>query len=497
MTNYQLKSTGEASLLRSVPTNHNVRGKLRSGHWSLVISHFFLLVGCSFSPTYKRPATVVPDNYKSVPGWKVAQPGGLQGEWWRRFNDPALNRIEEQVRVSNQSVALAEANLQSARAVVKQAQSQLFPTVGITPAATRNHLSATKTTPPVTTALINLPAQATWELDFWGSVRNTVKASKLEAQATQDDLETARLTVYAEAASNYFQIRALDEQSEIMATTVAAYRESLKLTKARYDTGIASDEDVAQAETQLTTTEAQATDLGIQRAQLEHALAVLAGQPAPLFTVSHAVLKAKPLSIPAGLPSALLERRPDIAAAERRVEEANAQIGVARAAFFPTVSLAGTAGYANISLEKLVNGPSLFWSVGATAAETLFDGGKRQGVTDQAWASYQGTVASYRQTVLASFQEVQDSLSTLRILSKELQEQDAAVSSSERYLAIATRRYMLGIDSYLNVITAQAVLLNNRRTAATLRYNQMAANVLLIKALGGVWGGDGKLKDKK
>ena len=333
----------------------------------------------------------------------------------------------------------------------------------------------------------SLPVDASWELDFWGSIRNTVKASKLEAQATMADLENARLSVHAEAAVDYFEIRSLDEQANILNTTVEAYRESLKLTKVRFDTGIVSDEDVAQAETQLNTAAAQAIDIGIQRAQFEHALAVLAGQPAPVFAVPYSPLKTKPVPVPPGIPSALLERRPDIAAAERRVAEANAQIGVARAAFFPTVTLNAQAGYAGIDISKLISGPSLLWSVGITAAETLFDAGKRQGVTDQAWASYKGTVAGYRQTVLTSFQEVEDNLSTLRILARELKQQDAAVDSSQRYLDIATKRYKLGIDNYLSVITAQAILLNNRRTAATLRLNQMNATVLLIKALGGGW----------
>ena len=510
----QPKPTAAAALIRSncsdatrpdgqetAATEHQetaATGRSPIGHWSLVIGHFLLLVishflaaGCSLSPKYERPSAAIPAHYKKSSGWKLAQPGDgmLRGKWWRVFKDSELNRIEELVGSSNQSVALAAANLASARAVVRQAQSQLLPTIGTSPSATRTHLPATKGGLATTTNQFSLPVDATWEIDFWGNIRNTVKASKFEAQAVQADLENARLTVYAEAATDYFQIRSLDEEENILSTTVAAYRESLKLTHARFDTGIASDQDVAQAETQLTTIEAQRTDLGIQRAQFEHALAVLAGQPASVFNVPHAELKTKPVPVPPGVPSALLERRPDIAAAERRVAAANAQIGVARAAFFPTITLAGSTGYKNISLSKLISGPDLLWSVGATAAETLFDGGKRLGVTDQAWATYQGTVASYRQTVLTSFQEVEDGLSTLRILSKELQQQDEAVSSSERYLAIATNRYTLGIDSYLNVITAQAVLLNNRRTAATLRFKQVAANVLLIKALGGGWQG--------
>ena len=462
-----------------------MKTKLRNSISSLLS---LLLAGCSFSPKYVRPFIEVPQKYRETKGWKIAQPGdGLaRGAWWKAFKYPELDRIEEQVGASNQTVALAAANFLSARAVVKQSQSQLFPTITTSPALTRSRLAATKGV-SITETQFSLPVDASWELDFWGSIRNTVKASKLEAQAAQADLETALLSVQAEAAVDYFQIRSLDEQEQILDSTVAAYRESLKLTQARYETGIASDEDVAQAQTQLKTTEAQATDLGIQRAQFEHALAVLAGQPAPAFTVAHAALKTKPVAVPPGVPSGLLERRPDIAAAERRVAEANAKIGVARAAYFPTITLGGSAGYESISLANLISGPSLLWSVGATMAETLFDAEKRQGVTDQAWASYQGSVATYRQTVLTAFQQVEDNLSAMRILARELQQQDEAVKASERFLALARDRYKLGIDSYLNVITAQAVLLNNRRTAATLRLNRTNATVLLIKALGGGW----------
>jgi len=449
---------------------------------------FLLVGGCDLSPPYARPTLDMPKGYKQSAGWKTAQPGDaiLRGKWWRTFNDPELNKIENQVSASNQTVALAAANYRAARAVVKQTQSQLFPTVGTSPAVTRSQVSTT-TGGTARLTHFSLPVDASWEPDFWGGLRNSVKASKFEAQAVQADLENARLSVHAEAAADYFQIRSLDEQEEILNSTVREYRESLKLTQARYETGIDSDQAVAQAETQLNTAAAQATDIGVQRAQFEHALAVLAGQPAPVFTVAHSPLKTKPVAVPAGVPSALLERRPDIAAAERRVAEANARIGVACAAFYPTVTLGASVGYESIALSKLFTGPSLLWSVGATAAETLYDAGKRQGVTDQAWASYQGSVASYRQTVLTSFQEVEDNLSALRILARELQQQDAAVESSQRYLTIAVSRYKLGLDSYLNVVTAQAIFLNNRRTAANLRLNQMNATVLLIKALGGGW----------
>ena len=406
------------------------------------------------------------------------------------FHEPELNALEGQVAVSNQTVAAALANFLAARAVVKQTRSQYFPTVTASPSVTRSRQSsaAQSSSPtPFTVTEYSLPFDASWELDFWGRIRNTVKANSLEAQATLADLENVRLTVQAEVAVDYFQLRVLDAQRQLLDAAVLAYQESLKLTQVQHDTGLASGQDVAQAETQLNTTRAQATDLGIQRAQLEHAIATLLGKPASSFSIATNPLAAKPVAIPFGVPSQLLERRPDIAAAERRVAEANAQIGVARAAYFPTITLSGSAGYQSTSLGNLMSGPSFVWSVGATLAQTLFDAGKRKAVTEQARANYQGTVANYRQTVLTAFQEVEDNLSTLRILSQELQQQNAAVESSQRYLTLANARYQSGLDSYLNVITAQTALLNNQRTAMNLRMEQMTASVQLIKALGGGW----------
>jgi len=295
------------------------------------------------------------------------------------------------------------------------------------------------------------------------------------------------LTVQAEVAVDYFQLRVQDAQKQLLDATVLAYQESLKLTRTQYGAGLASDQDVAQAETQLNTTLAQATDLGIQRALFEHAIATLLGQPASSFSIATNSLTAKPIAIPFGIPSELLERRPDIAAAERRVAEANAQIGVARAAYYPTITLSGSAGYQNTSIQNLFSGPGLVWSVGATLAQTLFDGGLRKAVTEQSRAIYQGTVANYRQTVLTAFQEIEDNLSTLRILSQELQQQNVAVASSQRYLKLANVRYQSGLDIYLDVISAQTALLNNQRTALNLQMQQLNASVQLIKALGGGW----------
>jgi NodT family efflux transporter outer membrane factor (OMF) lipoprotein len=464
----------------------------------VVLASLVLFAGCSFAPKYAKPSVqtptafkeLTPEQFKETDGWKTAEPKDdmIRGRWWEMFHEPELNAFESQVVVSNQTVAAALANFLAARAVVKQSRSQYFPTVSANPSVTRSRQSSLSS-PPISSTFTeySLPFDASWELDFWGRIRNTVKANSLEAQATLADLENVRLTVQAEVAVDYFQLRVLDAQKQLLDATVLAYQESLKLTQAQYDAGMASGQDVAQAETQLSTTLAQATDLGIQRAQLEHAIAMLLGQPASSFSIATDPLTANPVAIPFGVPSQLLERRPDVAAAERRVAEANAQIGVARAAYFPTITLSGSAGYQSTSVENLFSGPGLVWSVGSTLAQTLFDAGLRKAITEQARAKYQGTVANYRQTVLTAFQEVEDNLSTLRILSQELQQQNAAIESSQRYLTLANARYQSGLDSYLDVITAQTALLSNQRTALNLRMQQMTASVQLIKALGGGW----------
>jgi NodT family efflux transporter outer membrane factor (OMF) lipoprotein len=459
-----------------------------------------LFAGCSFAPKYSEPSVQTPAAFKEMTpaqssetdGWKTAQPDDdkLRGQWWKMFNEPELNAFESQVNVSNQTVAVALDNFLAARAVVKQARSQYFPTVTASPSVTesRQQINSSSSSPTSSTFTeYSLPFDASWEPDLWGRIRNTVKANSLEAQATLADLENVRLTIQAEVAVDYFQLRVLDAQKQLLAATVTAFQESLKLTQDQSDTGMASDQDVAQAETQLNTTLAQATDLGIQRAQLEHAIATLLGQPASTFAIAPRLLTAGPIAIPFGVPSQLLERRPDIAAAERRVAEANAQIGVARAAYFPTITLGAAAGYQGTPIQNLFSAPGLVWSVGATLAQTLFDGGLRKAVTEQSRAIYQGTVANYRQTVLTAFQEVEDNLSTLRILSQERQQQDAAVASSQRYLRLADVRYQSGMDIYLNVIVAQTALLNNQRTALNLQMEQLTASVQLIKALGGGW----------
>lgn len=458
------------------------------------------MAGCVKGPRYSKPQVqipasykeITPDNFKETDNWKFAGPADdvIRGKWWEMFNDAQLNALEEQVNISNQSIALAEANFRSARALVKQSRSQYFPTVTTSPSIVTSRSSSRITQANGSGTRFTdylLPFDASWEPDLWGRIRNTVSASASEAQATAADLENVRLSVQAELAFDYYQLRALDAQKQLLDSTVAAFRRALELTQVRYQTGIASDEDVSQAETQLKTTQAQATDLGIARAQLEHAIAVLTGKPASTFSISGEPLKATPPAIPFGLPSQLLERRPDIAAAERRVAEANAQIGVTKAAFFPALTLGGSAGFESTSFLNWLTWPARFWSAGPALAQTLFDKGRRKAVTEQAVAIYDATAANYRLTVLTAFQEVEDNLAALRVLSRELEQQNDAVASAQRTLSLATERYRSGIDSYLSVITAQTTLLTNQRTAVNLQMQQMTASVLLVKALGGGW----------
>lgn len=461
----------------------------------------FLFKGCDKAPKYSKPTVATPPSYKEIApesfketdNWKFAQPKDdvIRGKWWEMFNDAQLNALEEQLNISNQNIALADANFRAARAVVKQSRSQYFPTLTTSPSITGSRQSAATSQSNIaggrTFTDYSLPFDASWEPDLWGRIKNTVGASASEAQATAADMVNVRLSVEAELAFDYYQLRALDAQKALLDSTVVAFQQQLDLTRVRFQTGIASDEDVALAETQLATTQAQATDIGIARAQLEHAIAMLTGQPASTFSLPFAPMKATPPPIPFGVPSQLLERRPDIAAAERRVAEANAEIGVTKAALFPALTLSATAGLESTSIATWFSWPARFFSVGPALAQTLFDKGRRKAVTEQARAQYDGTVAIYRQTVLTAFQEVEDNLAALRILSRELEQQNAAVASAERTLSLANERYKAGIDSYLNVITAQTALLTNQRTAVTLQMNQMTASVQLIKALGGGW----------
>jgi len=469
------------------------------------------LTGCAVGPKYERPTVESAPAYKEADGWKVAEPSdaALHGNWWELFGDPQLNALEEQVNVSNQNIAVAFASFMQARAVVKEARSQYFPTLTVSPSVSRTRSSANLVSGTTTSSTgsggatggtatvagsgghifndFDLPFDASWTPDLWGRVRNTVRGNVAAAQASAADLENTRLTAQAELAVDYYQLRTQDTLQQLLDQTVVAYQESLDLTKAQYETGIGTDEAVAQAEVQLKSTQALDTNLGIARAQYEHAIALLVGQPASAFTISPEPLKASPPSIPIGVPSQLLERRPDVAASERLMAQANAQIGVARAAYFPTLTLSAAGGFESSSVSDWLTWPSRFWSVGPTLAETLFDAGLRRATVQQYQAAYDQTVATYRQTVLTAFQQVEDNLASLRILSIQLQQQDDAVASSQRFLNIATDRYKLGLDPYLDVITAQTAFLSNQQTAVTLRMQQLTDSVQLIEALGGGW----------
>jgi NodT family efflux transporter outer membrane factor (OMF) lipoprotein len=460
----------------------------------------FWCAGCNFAPKYHRPSVQTPAVFKEMEGWTRAQPRDheIRGKWWEMFNDPELNALEEQVTVSNQTVAAAVANFAAARAIVRQARSLYFPTATMNPSVTRSRTSATGTTSFAssfstngslgrTFTLYALPFDATWEPDFWGTYRNTYKADVAAAQSSAAALENAKLTNQVALAAVYFELRGQDALKEIFDAAVVSFQKTLDLTKALYTTGINSDVNVAQAETQLQTTIAQATALGVQRAQFEHAIALLIGKPASTFSIPARPLKGTPPVIPVGVPSQLLERRPDIAAAERIVAEANAQIGVARAAYFPTITLSASAGFQSSTVESLLTGPSSVWSIGAAMAETLFDAGRRAAVTQQAWEAYNLTVANYRQTVLAAFVNVEDNLAALRILSQQLQQQEVAVRAAERSLRLTLYSYQTGVSSYINVLTAQTALLNNQEVAMNIRIQQMTASVQLINALGGGW----------
>jgi NodT family efflux transporter outer membrane factor (OMF) lipoprotein len=465
-----------------------------------------LLAGCTVGPKYHTPPAetpaaykeLTPADYKNTEGWQVAQPkdDALRGKWWEIFNDPQLNALEEKVNVSNQNIAAAAANFFAARALVKEARSQLFPRVTTNPAITVQRPSATMSsgkaggsTSSSTSTFTDytLPFDATWEPDLFGRIRNTIKSAAYGAQASAADLENTRLTVQADVAVDYFQLRGQDALKQLLDSTVVAFQQTLDLTRTLYETGIDSDEAVAQAETQLEATQAQDAALGVQRAQFEHAIAMLTGQPASTFSIPIEPLSSSPPAIPIGVPSQLLERRPDIAEAERLVAQANAQIGIARAAYFPTVTLSAAAGLESTAITSWFTWPSRFFSVGPAAAETLFDAGLRRATMEQFRAQYDQTVANYRQTVLTAFQQVEDNLASLRILSVEIQFQDTAVKSAEKSLAIAQDRYKLGIVPYLNVLTAQTALLSNQEIAVNLRIQQMTASGGLIEALGGGW----------
>jgi NodT family efflux transporter outer membrane factor (OMF) lipoprotein len=448
---------------------------------------FMVLIGCSVGPDYTRPTVTVPSGFKELKGWREAQPRDqeIRTKWWEVFDDPILNTLIEQVNVSNQSIALSESQYRQALAQVQLLRANYFPTLGAGASFTR---ASNSTSNNIAENQHQVSLSASWELDVWGKVRRQVEAGKATAEASFADLQAMRLSMQAELASDYFQLRTLDAQKKTLDDSVAAYRKALELTQNRYNATVAAKADVVAAQTQLETTQAQAIDVGVQRAQYEHAIAVLMGKPPADFSLAPVEFKLPPIKIPVAVPSDLLERRSDIASAERQMAAANAQIGVAKAAYYPTFTLAGSLGYLSTELANLFTAPNYFWALGPmTASATLFDAGARQAQTKQAMAAYDGTVASYRQTVLTGFQEVEDYLAALRILDDEARIQDQAVKDARESVILTTNQYKAGLVSYLNVVTVQTTALTNEKTAIGISGQRLNAAVLLVKALGGGW----------
>jgi NodT family efflux transporter outer membrane factor (OMF) lipoprotein len=476
---------------------------VKRGCWATagLVCVLVLQSACAVGPKYSRPTAEIPPGYKELPpgaekateGWKTAEPRdqAARGKWWQSFNDPQLEELQEQISISNQNLKAAEAQFRQARAMVRLNRAGYYPTITTGPSVTTTHPSLNRSIrPSVQASTFNdyvLPLDLSYEADIWGRIRHTVEESGANAQASAADLQTIRLSVQAELATNYFTLRGLDAERQLLDSTVAAYAKALELTTNRYNAGVAPRSEVSQAETQLETTRAEVVDLGVARAQIEHAIAVLVGRPASKLSIPPSPITGPPPPIPSGLPSELLERRPDIAAAERTVAAANAGIGIARTAYFPALTLAASAGFESTNISNWLSWPSRFWSVGPSLLQTVFDGGRRRALSEQAQAAYDTAVASYRQSVLNAFQEVEDNLALLRILADEAGVQDAAVRAAQRSLELAINRYKGGVITYLEVIIVQSATLANERTAVDILQRRMIGSVLLIKALGGGW----------
>jgi NodT family efflux transporter outer membrane factor (OMF) lipoprotein len=476
---------------------------------------FLLLMsaGCVVGPKYHAPSPQAPaavykespSQFKETGDWTVAQPSDamLRGKWWEIFNDAELNALEEQLNINNQNIKQYFENYMEARAIVREARSQYFPTLTAAPSVTHSRASAnlgsttantsgtgtttSTTTPQLQSTLYSLPLEASWEPDLWGKVRNTVRQAQYAAQVSAADLENERLTERASLAEYFFQIRGQDQLQKIFDETVDADQKAYDLTRSLYDAGIDDQISVVEAETTLRSAQAGATNVGIARAQYEHAIAVLIGKTATDFSIPVKPMTIAPPPIPVGVPSELLERRPDVAAAERTMAEANASIGIAYAAYYPTLTLTADGGFESSAFKNWLSWPSRFWSVGASLPETIFDAGLRRATVQQYVATYNADLASYRQTVLAAFQNVEDSLAEVRILSKQIQQEQQAVNSAQTFLKLEQGRYDTGIDPYLDVLIAQTTVLADQQTLNALQVQQMTSAVALVEALGGGW----------
>jgi outer membrane protein, multidrug efflux system len=488
-----------------------VTSRALSSHFGLALSLTALAIvtGCKVGPEYKRPeATTIPAAYAGVTnasltnvgatnGWKVAAPQAQipKGTWWAIFDDPELNQLEVQASAANQQLKVAVARFAEARAQMDVTRAGLFPNISVSSSFVRERSSAN--TPSTITGLAHgtsatfddfyVPLSLGYELDLWGRVRRSVESARAQAQASADDLETIKLMIQAEVAVDYFTLRALDAQKAVLTSSVEVFTKSLQLTRNLRAGGAVSDLDVAQSETVLKTTQAQLPAVMLQRTQFEHALALLVGQPASTFRVSEHALSTAPPLVPAGLPSELLERRPDISAAERRMAAANASIGVAKAAFFPTVQLNGLAGFESLNAGSLFNWSSRLWAVGPSVTLPLFEGGKLRAGLRFAQASYDEMVAAYRQSVLTAFSDVEDSLAAQTLLANQYATESDALVAARKQLEIVNNQYRDGLITYLEVATAESTALNVEFNATALRGQQLVAAVTLVKSLGGGW----------
>jgi NodT family efflux transporter outer membrane factor (OMF) lipoprotein len=461
-----------------------------------------LFAGCAVGPNYHRPSAPVPQHYKEAEGWKPAEPreAASGSDWWSVYGDATLDGLEKQIDISNQTLKQSEAAWREAVAVVSQARAGLFPTVGVTATGLRSGgpggkaATASASTGGVAASVSSHPVNqfelagtASWDLDIWGKIRRTIESDVANAQASEADLAAARLSAQATLATDYIELRVADEQKQLLDQTVEAYKRSLAITQNQYQVGVAAKTDVITAETQLEGAQAQQINVGVTRATLEHAIAVLIGRPAGDFSLPPATLGTTVPVVPTGVPSSLLERRPDVAAAERQMAAENAQIGVAIAAYFPDLTLSGTYGYASTVVSGLLKAPNNFWSFGGSLTDTLLDFGARPAQVRQARAAYDAAVANYRETVLTAFQQVEDELATLRILEQEVQVQEQAVKSANLAVQLTLNQYKAGTVAYTSVVTAQTIALGDAETLLTIRQTRLTASVALIQALGGGW----------
>lgn len=461
-------------------------------YWKIAVLASLLCSACSVGPRYQRPMTPMPVALKELNGndqWKMATPsdGLIKGNWWEIFGDPELNRLEELVNLNNQNIKQAEGQFRQARAFVAANHANYYPAIGSAPSITQSDVGGNGGRTGGTSQSFSLPAIATWEPDLWGRVRLSVENAVDNAQVSAADLENLRLSAQALLASDYFALAAQDMQQAILRDTIDAYEKNLQLTINRYNGGVASKSDVTLAQTQLAGARAQSTETRITRAQFEHAIAALTGQPPSALDIGVSKIAGPPPPIPIAVPSQLLERRPDIAANERLVAAANANVGIAETAYYPTLTLSASAGLISTNLANLFTYASRSWSAGAGVSQTLFDFGRRGAQLEGTRAAYDATVAAYRQTVLTAFQEVEDDLSNLRYLAEEAVQQQEAVVAAQQALALEIDRYRGGIVSYLDVITTQTIALNDQQNAITILQRRMSAAVDLVKALGGGW----------